>query len=111
MTAVIRRNFQVHFGNAGRGLIVPLRVAQTNEPNNFKTSSNVVWKSKRCVFPDQPVPIGIGGVTIETFDPQAALDIYMNDLWQDYSFNNLTLFYQRDVKSFDFSVREPGGQE
>ena len=111
MTAVIRRNFQTHFGNAGRGLIVPLRVAQTNEPNNFKTSSNVVWKSKRCVFPDQPLPIGIGGVTIETSNAQAALDIYMNDLWQDYSFNALTLFYQRDVKSFDFSVREPGGRE
>lgn len=111
MTAVIRRNFQSHFGNAGRGLIVPLRVAQTNEPNNFKTSSNVVWKSKRCVFPDQPLPIGIGGVTIETTDPEAALDIYMNDLWQDYKFNSLTLFYQKDARSFDFSVREPGGPE
>jgi lysophospholipase L1-like esterase len=111
MTAVIRRNFQFHFGNAGRGLIVPLRVAQTNEPSNFKTSSNVVWKSKRCVFPDQPLPIGIGGVTIETTDPQATLDIYMNDLWQDNSFNTLTLFYQKDARSFDFSVREPGGPE
>ena len=94
MTSIIRRNFHRHFGNAGRGLIVPLRVARTNEPNNFRTASKVVWRSKRCVLPDQPLPIGIGGVTIETTDKGANLEITMNDLWLDYSFNSLTLFYQ-----------------
>lgn len=111
MTGVIRRNFHRHFGNAGRGLIVPLRVARTNEPNNFKTSSKVTWKSKRCVFPEQPLHIGIGGVTIETDDPGANLEIYMNDLWLDYSFNSLTLFYDKHERSFDFSIRDLKGQE
>lgn len=111
MTSVIRRHFHRHFGNAGRGLIVPLRVAGTNEPNNFKTASTVAWQSKRCVFPDQPLPIGVGGVTIFTPNPRANLDIYMNDLWLDYSFNKLTLFYEKDAKSFDFSVRGPDGKE
>ena len=104
MTSIIRRNFHRHFGNAGRGLIVPLRVARTNEPNNFRTASKVVWRSKRCVLPDQPLPIGIGGVTIETTDKGANLEITMNDLWLDYSFNSLTLFYEEDRKSFDFQV-------
>lgn len=93
MTSIVRRNFHRHFGNAGRGLIVPLRVARTNEPANFKTTSNVSWTSKRCVFPEQPLAIGIGGVTIETTDPEASLAIHMNDLWLDYSFNSLTLFF------------------
>ena len=109
LTSIVRRNFHRHFGNAGRGLIVPLRVAGTNEPNNYKTVSNTTWQSKRCVFPDQPLPIGIGGVTISTSDPQANLEIYMNDLWLNYSFNKLTLFYEKDERSFDFSVRGPGG--
>lgn len=111
MTSVIRRNFHRHFGNAGRGLIVPLRVAGTNEPNNFKTSSKVTWSSKRCVFPEQPLPIGIGGVTIQSTDPQANLEIHMNDLWLDYGFNALTLFYEKDAASFDFSVRTMDGRE
>jgi hypothetical protein len=111
MTSVIRRNFHRHFGNGGRGLIVPLRVAGTNEPNNFKTASRVSWKSKRCVFPEQPLPIGIGGVTIETNNADGNLEIYMNDLWLDYSFNSLTLFYESDDKSYDFSIKETGGKE
>ena len=111
MTSIIRRNFHRHFGNAGRGLIVPLRVARTNEPNNFRTASKVVWRSKRCVLPDQPLPIGVGGVTIETTDRQANLEISMNDLWLDYSFNSLTLFYEEDHNSFDFQVRGADGAE
>jgi lysophospholipase L1-like esterase len=111
MTSIIRRNFHRHFGNAGRGLIVPLHVAHTNEPNNFKTASNASWNSKRCVFPEQPLPIGIGGVTIETTNPEANLEIYMNDLWLDYNFNTLTLFYEKDAKSFDFLVRDIHGKE
>jgi lysophospholipase L1-like esterase len=109
MTSIIRRSFHRDFGNAGRGLIVPLRVAGTNEPNNFKTTSNVPWRSKRCVYPEQPLPIGIGGVTIETDNPEASLEIYMNDLWLDYSFNTLTLFFEKDLKSFDFNVTHMQG--
>ncbi|HEX8039443.1 MAG TPA: hypothetical protein VF490_09830, partial [Chryseosolibacter sp.] len=111
LTSVVRRSFHRDFGNAGRGLIVPLSVAGTNEPNNFKTASNTSWKSKRCVYPDQPLPIGIGGVTIETSDPAAKLEIFMNDLWLDYTFNALTLFYEKDARSFDFSIRDPNGNE
>lgn len=111
LTAVVRRNFHLHFGNAGRGLVVPLQVAGTNGPTNFKTISNVSWNSKRCVFPGQPLPIGIGGVTIETTNANAKLEIHMNDLWVDYAFNSLTLFYEKDEKSFGFSVRSPEGSE
>jgi len=111
MTSVIRRNFHRDFGNAGRGLIVPLRVAGTNEPNNFKTASKVSWNSKRCVFLEQPLPIGIGGVTIETTNPEANIEIFMNDLWLDYSFNAVTLFYEKDAASFDFFIQSGEGEE
>lgn len=111
MTSIIRRNFHRHFGNGGRGLIVPLRVAGTNEPNNFKTTSKEIWRSKRCVYPDQPLPIGVGGVTIETTQSSASLDIFMNDLWLDYSFNALTLFFEEDDKSFDFRIMDQNSGE
>src|SRR5687767_9063481 len=78
LTDVVRRDFQHDFGNAGRGLIVPLRVAGTNEPANFRTSSSYSWKAKRCVTPDHPLPIGIGGVTISTQQPDADFSIRVN---------------------------------
>ena len=111
MTSIIRRNFHKHFGNAGRGLIVPLRVARTNEPNNFKTTSEVAWNSRRCVQQEPQLPIGIGGITIETKNSAANLEVHMNDLWLDYTFNSVTLFYQEDQKSFDFHISEIGGSE
>ena len=52
MTNVIRITLQQAFGNSGRGLIFPYRLAKTNEPFNYRTSTNVVWDSKRCVFPN-----------------------------------------------------------
>ena len=39
LTNVVRKNLQREFGNAGRGLVVPARVAGTNEPLNFRSSS------------------------------------------------------------------------
>jgi lysophospholipase L1-like esterase len=106
LTHAVRKNFQQQFGNAGRGLVVPARVGGTNEAFNIQTSSTVTWKAKRCVYPDQPLPIGIGGITINTNQPDAKLYLYMNDLWLDYSFNTFTLFFQKDITSFNFSIKD-----
>src|SRR5690606_20368755 len=89
---------------------VPLRIARTNEPANYRTSSRKSWRSKRCVFPEQALPIGIGGVTIESDDAGANVEIHMNDPLTDCRFNTLTLFYQKDAESFDFAVRTLSGR-
>jgi lysophospholipase L1-like esterase len=112
MTDVVRRNFQRDFGNAGRGLIVPLRVAGTNEPANYRTSSPFAWKAKRCTYPDQPLPIGIGGVTIATDQVGAEFTIRMDKKeLADYRFNAVTLFFQKDVNSFSFSLCDSASRE
>jgi lysophospholipase L1-like esterase len=111
LTHAVRKNFQRDFGNAGRGLVVPAKVAGSNEAFNIVTSSNITWQAKRCVYPDQPLPIGIGGITINTNEAGARLNVYMNDLWFDYSFNTITLFFQKDVSSFHFSVKDTANHE
>ena len=40
----IRTSLQKEFGNAGRGLILPLKIAKTNEPFNYLTQSSNNWK-------------------------------------------------------------------
>jgi lysophospholipase L1-like esterase len=106
LTMVVRRSFQTFFGNAGRGLIMPCRVAGTNEPPNFISSSNVKWLSKRCVHPNEPLPIGISGITINSSVPGAKLEIYLNDLWQDYSSRSLSLFFNKNARSYSFNIKD-----
>jgi lysophospholipase L1-like esterase len=112
MTSVVRTDFQRDFGNAGRGLIVPLRVAGSNEPANIRTSSTHSWKAKRCVTPDQTLPIGIGGVTIHSNQADAELSIRVNNSeLVNHSFNTVTLFFQKDVNSFHFAIRDTADKE
>ncbi len=110
ITSLIRTTLQKTFGNGGRGLVVPYRLAKTNEPFNYRSASAFHWQSKRCVFPGQPLPIGIGGVTINTTDSCADFTIKMNDdSIVDYRFNKVTLFYQRDSTSYSFALLDSVG--
>jgi len=108
LSGTIRQHVQRDFGNAGRGLIVPGRVAQTNEPSNIYTSSNTAWQAKRCVFPDQPLPIGLGGITIQTRQPDARLNIKTLNLPvpANHRFNTITVFYEKSFASFNVAIKD-----
>lgn len=111
LSGIVRTDFQSDFGNAGRGLVVPLHVAGTNESFNYKITSNVVCTSKRCVFVNDPMPIGIGGVTIRSFSDNTSFRIKtFNYPPLDYSFDKLTLFYQKDSSAFDFDILDSTGR-
>ena len=107
LSGIIRQNFHRDFGNGGRGLIFPGRVARTNEPSNIFTSSSSAWEVKRIIFPDQPLPIGIGGITLRTVQPNATLAIKILDAPSlDYSFNKITLFFKKDISSFNVVIKD-----
>jgi len=110
MTSVIRTTLQKSFGNGGRGLVVPYRVAKTNEPFNYHSSSSFHWQSKRCVFPNQPLPIGIGGVTINTTDSCADFTIKtVDDTLLNYSFNKVKVFFENDSTSYSMALLDSLG--
>jgi lysophospholipase L1-like esterase len=106
MTSIVRRNLQKQFGNAGRGLVIPAKVAGTNGPFNVVTRSSTKWNVQRIVQAENVLPVGIGGITVQTDKPGAEIEIYMNDLWLDYSFNAVTLFFQKDLNSYSFSLKD-----
>ena len=110
MTNVIRITLQQAFGNSGRGLIFPYRLAKTNEPFNYRTSTNVVWDSKRCVFPNLPLQTGICGVTISSSDTSANFTIKTkSDSILNYDYNKITLIYQKDSLSYNFAFSDSTG--
>jgi lysophospholipase L1-like esterase len=107
LTQQVRQNLQRTFGNAGRGLVVPLQVGQTNEPVNYTSRSANKWESKRMVFPEQPLPIGIGGVTIRSLDDNAALEIKLKNIGElDYAFNKVTAFFLQEPRTFHIAIQD-----
>ena len=106
-SGTMRELLQRKFGNAGRGLVFPYRAAKTNEPKNFSTSTNVTWEAKRNVFPKIPLPIGVSGITIRTFDSSAYLGFNMQDADSlNYAFNKIKVFHYKAPDAFDMSVTD-----
>lgn len=78
LTGEVRHLLQDRFGDAGRGLLFPYQVAGTNAPADLRSNSPNTWKVKRNVFPDIPLPVGVSGITLRTFQPDFLLTLGLN---------------------------------
>lgn len=108
ITEFLRDGLQQKFGNAGRGLIVPYKVAGTNSPEDIISQSNNKWEGKRNSKPFLPQSNGIGGITIESVDPNASFIFQLPD---KYAFTNMAVFFENDDKSYDiFAEDQDNGQ-
>lgn len=96
----IRKALQQRFGNAGRGLLFPYRVAISNSPADIKSSSDVKWLHNRVIYPHKPIATGISGYAIER--PIATGALSMNI--ENDSFNTLSFFFTRDANSGSATV-------
>ncbi|MBX7242975.1 MAG: hypothetical protein K1X92_14630 [Bacteroidia bacterium] len=96
MTCVVRKHFHEYFGNAGRGLIAPLKIAKTNEPFDYSIKSKDVWKNKKITdhtLGDKIEP-GIGGLSIQTHALQPELICSISNRYGiDYRFDRVCVFY------------------
>lgn len=102
---MVRNSLQKQFGNAGRGLIAPFKVGRTNEPSGYKSSSNTRWQARRIVHEKDTLPIGISGLSIKTDDSKSNLVITtFNKDNIDNSFSKVTLFHQKGMKNYSFTV-------
>jgi lysophospholipase L1-like esterase len=60
---------------AGRGLIFPYRLAQTNNPENYRVKSKAVWTADRSVNRNSAGDAGLAGVTVYTSDSALNLSL------------------------------------
>ncbi len=107
ITHTSRVAMQKQFGNAGRGFITPLKISKSNEPFNYQTSSPNIWKSLRCVSSKTTQPIGLGGMSIKTYDSSASIKIktYNTDSL-DYSFNKIIVYHSKNDSSFVLNIMD-----
>jgi len=101
LSAVVRNNMQQFFGNAGRGLVFPYQLAQSNAPPDISSSSNTIWQFNRIAHPEIPITPGVSGFCIRTNALGASIDFSLkpNDK-DDQSFNRLKFFLDSNASSW-----------
>lgn len=79
LTREIRHSFQQRYGNAGRGLIFPHRLARTNESFDFKSSTNREWEWTSLRNRKRNFEPGIAGYTLQTNENVSTVTFKFND--------------------------------
>lgn len=94
LSGQVMRLFHQDFGNAGRGLIVPLKLTRTNEPDDYFIRSSITdWVKGRCVQRTPPCSIGVGGIGIKTMTRKINMDVIIaENNGAGYEFNQAVMF-------------------
>lgn len=109
LSVTIMNRLQQKFGSAGRGLIFPLKLARTNEPYDYLIRSESKWNKSLCVQRTHKMPMGLGGLSIETDDEHFTFEIRSSIGEKvDHSFNKITTFHHEKAPALN--VVEPNVQ-
>jgi len=95
LTQQVRTMMQNAFGNAGRGLVAPLRMAHTNEPADYAIVSPTMWSSAKCTDREPSFAPGMTGVAIrsESDDFSIFISVFDNEERPDYRFGSVTAYH------------------
>lgn len=67
-SGMVRDSLQAVFGDAGRGLIAPLKLLGTNEPPDYTITSPNSWYGAKCVDLRPQEEVGVSGMVLATSD-------------------------------------------
>ena len=93
VTAEVRNNLQYDYGNAGRGLIVPLKMAKTNQPVDYEFSSNESWSALKLSSHRWSQTMGFTGISITPINNKSHFTVSTSER-EDYNpFSAITVFH------------------
>lgn len=112
LTNVVRELLQAKFGSAGRGLVVPLRLLGSNEPSDYRITSNIKrWNSVKCMSKKPAFEIGVGGIALCPTSRRGELELEISTLTlpENNEFDRIKIFHhpespllvEEDLLSFD----------
>lgn len=92
-----RSALQNYFGNAGRGLVFPWKLAGTNQPDDIRITSSSYWQRSQT-------EIGISGYGLSA-SHKCNLTIQTNNFFQrDNTFNQATLILKEKEGTYNWNV-------
>jgi lysophospholipase L1-like esterase len=74
-TAPLRDSLQARYGNSGRGVMFPYRVAKSNGPAGYISRCDTPWVYGRNSTIKRPLPTGISGFTLRSVNPSASFTL------------------------------------
>ncbi|PZR29594.1 MAG: hypothetical protein DI535_02450 [Citrobacter freundii] len=94
LSGTVRREMQDFFGNAGRGLVFPYQLAQSNAPDDLLSSSTIRWQFNRLAHPEIQINSGISGYALTTTSPSANIRFSLRTSFSDgfQPFNRMKFF-------------------
>jgi len=95
-TDAVRTQLQFDFGNAGRGLITPLRLGGTNEPSNYIFRSDIRWNAEKFMKPTRNDILGFTGCALTADAPAGYIEVGTNDKQDWNPFSTVTLYVSGD---------------
>jgi lysophospholipase L1-like esterase len=107
LTREVRERMQRAFGDAGRGLLFPYRLADSNGPKDFMVETNARWSGTNCVRDQSAVAdLGLAGFSAITTNSKGELTFRLRDTatLESKMFTKVTVFYRNDAKGFDFTL-------
>ncbi|MDY3316893.1 GDSL-type esterase/lipase family protein [Riemerella anatipestifer] len=101
LTGYLRNKFQEEYGNAGRGLVFPYAVANSNGPEDISAYSNATWENFRLVYEQDVFPkIGALGFVIGNKE-SSILEI---NLRPEDAFTKVVIFNDSIMKGEPFEL-------
>ncbi len=109
LTAEVRERLQIAFGEAGRGLVFPYKLAGSNGPRDYQFASESKWQSGNCHKDLSPeTPFGISGFLLESAASTAKLTIRLKDTTtaETRLFTKVTVFQRASPAQYQLEVRD-----
>ncbi|MEI9944311.1 MAG: GDSL-type esterase/lipase family protein [Chitinophagaceae bacterium] len=92
LSDVVRDGLQDFFGDAGRGLVFPYQLAQSNAPDDISSSSNTFWQFNRIAHPEIDISYGVSGYGIRSTNSGADINLSLRPSVSNSSFTRLKFF-------------------
>lgn len=89
----VRNNLQFDYGNAGRGLIAPLKMTKTNQPADYEFSSTQSWSAIKLMSHRWQNTMGFTGTSISPANKNSNFFVATSER-DDYNpFSAITIFH------------------
>ncbi|HMX39931.1 MAG TPA: GDSL-type esterase/lipase family protein [Saprospiraceae bacterium] len=114
LTREVRERLQRAFGDAGRGLIFPYKLAGSNGPKDYLVETNARWNGSNCQRDlDEKTPYGVSGFSLETSNSKAELTFRMRDTATSETrlFTKVTVLQYKTPGEYDLEVRDEVTQQ
>jgi lysophospholipase L1-like esterase len=109
MTQEVRQRLQNAFGDAGRGLIFPYKLANSNGPRDYLIETNTRWHGSNCQRDlDGATPYGASGFLLETQGENSTLTVRLRDTStaETRLFTKVTVLHRQDEGPVQITVQD-----